>query len=129
MPVVQLSKQNFKQTIEQHAFVIIDFWAPWCEPCMAFSDTFEAVSSQHPDIVFAQVNVDDDAEISASFNLKQIPALLVIRQQVVVDAQVGAMSSLELEQAIVAWRAFDISEIDRHFNEKAQQQVLGQAAV
>lgn len=87
MPVVQLSKHNFKQIIEQHPFVIIDFWASWCEPCLAFADTFETASSQHADIVFAQINIDDDPEIAASFNLKQIPALLVTRQQIVVDAR------------------------------------------
>lgn len=129
MPVVQLSKHNFKQTIEQHPFVIIDFWAPWCEPCLAFTDTFEAVSKQHADIVFAQINIDADPEIAASFNLKQIPALLVIRQQIVVDAQVGAMAAQELDQAIAAWGAFDISEIDRHFNEKAQKEGAGATAV
>jgi thiol:disulfide interchange protein len=53
MAVVELNKDNFKRTIEQNAFVIVDFWAPWCDPCLTFTETFKQVAENHPDIVFA----------------------------------------------------------------------------
>ncbi|MCB5191853.1 thioredoxin family protein [Methylobacillus arboreus] len=119
MTVQYLNKSNFKQTIENNAFVIVDFWAPWCEPCVSFTPTFEAASQAHADIVFAMVNIDEDPEISNYFNVKQIPAVMPIRDQIVVDAQVGEMSTSELEKAIKAWGEFDVTEVNRHFNEKA----------
>lgn len=119
MAVQHLDKSNFKQTIEGNAFVVVDFWAPWCEPCVSFTPTFEAASEAHPEIVFAMVNIDEDPEISNYFNVKQIPAVMPIRNQVVVDAQVGEMSQSELESALKSWGVFDMSEINRHFDEKA----------
>lgn len=44
---------------------------------------------------------------------------MAVRDQIVVDAQVGEMSASELEQAIKGWAAFDATEINRHFDEKA----------
>ncbi|HAF00829.1 MAG TPA: thioredoxin, partial [Methylophilaceae bacterium] len=44
MAVVALNKENFKETIEKNSFVIVDFWAPWCDPCVAFTSTFEAAA-------------------------------------------------------------------------------------
>ncbi|SNR74017.1 thioredoxin [Methylobacillus rhizosphaerae] len=118
MAVQHLNKGNFKQAIEGNAFVIVDFWAPWCEPCMSFSPTFEAASDVHSEIVFAMVNIDESPEIAQYFNVKQIPAVMPIRNQVVVDAQVGDMTARELDEAIAAWGEFDVTEIDRYFKEK-----------
>ena len=52
MAVVALNKENFKETIVNNPFVIVDFWAPWCEPCVAFTPVFEAASEKNPDILF-----------------------------------------------------------------------------
>ncbi|MPS48009.1 MAG: thioredoxin [Methylobacillus sp.] len=119
MAVQHLNKRNFKQTMEHNPFVIVDFWATWCEPCVVFKPVFEAASEAYPDVVFAMVNVDDEPEISSYFHVKQIPALMAVRDQIVVDAQVGKMSRSELENAIQSWAGFDVTDIRRHFNEKA----------
>ena len=72
MAVVILTKENFKQTIESNNFVIVDFWAPWCEPCMVFTPTFEAAAAANPDIVFGMVNTETDPEIGDYFEVAPI---------------------------------------------------------
>jgi thioredoxin 1 len=48
---VTLTKDNFKKTIEENDFVIVDFWAPWCDPCVEFTPTFEAAAKKNKDII------------------------------------------------------------------------------
>ena len=121
MAVVTLTKANFKQTIESNNFVIVDFWAPWCEPCMLFTPTFEAASVANPDIVFGMVNTETDPEISEYFEVAQIPGILVIRDQAGIHTQVGEIGAAALD-AIITWaRERDMSAVHEHYSAEAQK--------
>ena len=122
MAVVTLTKENFKQTIESNNFVIVDFWAPWCEPCMLFTPTFEAASVANPDIVFGMVNTETDPEIGEYFEVAQIPGVLVIRDQAGIHTQVGEIGAPALD-AIITWaRERDMSAVHEHYSAEAQKQ-------
>lgn len=111
MAVLTLSKANFKDTIENNDFVIVDFWAPWCDPCVAFTPTFEAASEKHPDIVFGMVNTEADPEIAEYFQVQQIPGILVIRERAGIHAQVGEIGAPALD-AIISWaREYDMTNV------------------
>ncbi len=121
MAVVKLTKANFKQTIESNNFVIVDFWAPWCEPCVAFTPTFEAAAAKHPDIVFGMVNTEADPEISEYFEVNQIPGILVIRDQAGIHTQIGEIGGPALE-AIIQWaRDRDMSAVHEHYQAEAKK--------
>ncbi len=111
MAVVALTKANFKETIEKNPFVIVDFWADWCDPCKAFTPTFEAAAEKNPDIVFGMVNTETDPEISEYFEVKQIPGLLVIREQAGIHAQVGEIGAPALDEIIKWAREFDMAPV------------------
>lgn len=116
--LVNLNRGNFKETVETNPFVIVDFWAEWCAPCMAFLPTYDVVASEYPHIIFAKVHADTSADVASYFNVKRIPALLVIRDQVVIDAVEGQMQAYELKHHIQTWEAFDMTQINAHFDAK-----------
>ncbi len=119
MAVVKLTKANFKQTIENNNFVIVDFWAPWCEPCVAFTPTFEAAAVANSDIVFGMVDTEADPEISDYFEVTQIPGILVIRDQAGIHTQVGEIGAPALE-AIIKWaRERDMTAVHEHYATEA----------
>ena len=80
MAVVTLTKANFKDTIEKNPFVIVDFWAPWCEPCVDFTPVFEAAANKNPDILFGMVDTEQSPEIAEYFEVTKIPGILIIRE-------------------------------------------------
>ena len=121
MAVVALTKANFKQTIESNAFVIVDFWAPWCEPCVAFTPAFKAVSDNHPDIVFGMVDTEADPEISEYFEVGQIPGILIIRDQAGIHTQIGEIGAPALEEIIKWARERDMTAVHEHYAAEAKK--------
>ncbi|MBM3350726.1 MAG: thioredoxin family protein [Betaproteobacteria bacterium] len=121
MAVVSLNKQNFKETIENNAFVIVDFWAPWCDPCVAFSPTFEAAAEKNPDILFGMVNTELNPEIAEYFEVNQVPGILVIREQAGIHAQVGEIGAPAFD-AIIQWaRDFDMTAVREYYKTQTSQ--------
>ena len=100
MATIELTKENFNETIENHDVVIVDFWAPWCGPCRMFAPTFEAVSEEYPNVVFAKLNTEDQQELAASFNIRSIPTLMVFREKVIVFSQAGMLPKAGFEQVV-----------------------------
>ncbi|MCF7983523.1 MAG: thioredoxin [Thiohalocapsa sp.] len=91
MAVIELTSENFESTISDNGFVIVDFWAPWCGPCRSFAPVFEKVSEDHPDIVFAKVNTEEEQQIAAHFQIRSIPTLMIFRDQIIIFSQPGAL--------------------------------------
>ncbi len=121
MAVVALNKANFKETIEKNNFIIVDFWAPWCAPCVDFTPTFEAAAAKNPDIIFGMVNTESDPEIGEYFEVNQIPGILVIREQAGIHAQVGEIGAPALD-AIIQWaRDFDMTEVRAYYEAEAKK--------
>jgi thioredoxin 1 len=123
MAVVALTKDNFEQTIKDGPFVIVDFWAPWCGPCRSFAPTYDKVSEDHGDIVFAKVNTEEEQEIAAHFQIRSIPTLMIFRDQIIIFAQPGALPEGSFRQLIEKAKELDMAEVRR----QVEQQQAGTA--
>ena len=111
MATVDLTKDNFETTVNDHPIVIIDFWAPWCGPCRGFAPVFEKASEAHPDVVFAKVNSDEQQELAGAFNIRSIPTLMVFREKVVLFQQAGALPGQALEQVLAQAKSLDMAKV------------------
>jgi thioredoxin 1 len=125
MAAVELNKDNFDEIVSSNNFVIIDFWAPWCGPCKQFGPIFEEVSEKHPDIVFGKVNTEVEQELAAHFQIRSIPTLMILRDQVVIYAQPGALMGGQFEQLIGKARELDMEEVHRQVAEHQAQNTQG----
>ena len=111
MATVELTKDNFEQTVNEHSMVIVDFWAPWCGPCRGFAPVYEKASETHKDVVFAKVNTDEQQELAGAFQIRSIPTLMVFREKVILFQQAGALPGQALEQVITQAKTIDMAKV------------------
>jgi thioredoxin len=122
---VELTQENFEETVNKSPMVVIDFWAPWCGPCKGFAPVYEQAAETHPDVVFGKVNTDEQQELAGSFGIRSIPTLIVFREKVILFQQAGALPGAALEQVIAQAKALDMAKVHA---EVASQQQPSQAA-
>jgi thioredoxin 1 len=111
MATVNLTKDTFEQTILDNDIVLVDFWAEWCGPCRSFAPTFEKVSEQRDDIVFAKVDTEAEQELASHFQIRSIPTLMAFREKIGVYSQPGALPEDDLVDLIGKLEALDMDEI------------------
>ena len=122
MATIELTKENFEEVVTKNEMVIIDFWASWCGPCKGFAPVFEAASEKHGGIVFGKVDSDAQQELAAAFNVRSIPFLMLLRENVVLFAQAGALPGEALDSIISQARALDMEKIRKEIAEQEAQQ-------
>lgn len=88
--MLNITKENFNtEVIDSDKLVAIDFWAAWCGPCKMLSPVFEQLSGDMDNVKFCKVNVDEQPELARQFAISSIPAIVLVKDGVTVDALVG----------------------------------------
>jgi thioredoxin 1 len=121
MATVQLTKDNFEQVLTENPAVVVDFWAPWCGPCRSFAPVYEAASDKRPEVVFGKVNTEEEQELAASFDIRSIPTLMIVRDKVILFSQPGALPASSLEQVLDKALSVDMEEVQREIADQDAQ--------
>ncbi len=118
MATVNLTAENFEQTIGGEGLVLIDFWAAWCAPCRRFAPVFEQSSQTHPDAVFAKVDTEAEQELAGRLGISSIPTLMVFRDGILLYADAGALPASALEDLVGQAEALDMDDVRRQLAER-----------
>jgi catechol 2,3-dioxygenase len=101
---VELNEHNFDQQIHNYGKpVVVDFWAEWCGPCRMLGPSLEQVAADHrEDYVVAKVNVDENPELVARYEIQSIPTLLYFAGGELRDRTVGIVSKKDIANRLAA---------------------------
>ncbi len=94
-----ITEENFEKEVENSRLpVILDFWAPWCEPCKAMNPILEELGSKfQTEVRVGKVNVDEQGALAAAFGIRSIPSLVLVKGGEIVHTEVGFGGRARLE--------------------------------
>jgi len=121
MATLEITGDNMNEIVEQNDIVFLDFWAEWCGPCRSFSPIYEAAAEANPDIVFGKIDTEAQQELAGVFQVRSIPTIAVIRENIMVFRDSGALPASALDQVIAGVRALDMDEVRAKVAEQQQQ--------
>ncbi len=121
MATLQLTAQNFDETVLADGITFVDFWAAWCGPCRAFAPTFEKASEAHPEIRFGKVDTEAEMSLAAAAQITSIPTLMAFRDGILVYREAGALPAKAFDELIAAVEGLDMDEVRAHVAAQAAE--------
>lgn len=95
--VTELTDKNFDSYIRENNMVVVDFWAPWCNPCKAMEPVIKAMAEKYENIAFAKVNSDKNMGIAIKYAITNIPRFLLFKDSKKAGNIMGAMPPIKFE--------------------------------
>ena len=101
---VSISDSDFDQVVlKADKPVLVDFWAPWCKPCLMVAPVLDELSQEYDGrISFVKVDVDQNPKTAASYGIMSIPALIIFKDGKPASHIVGFRPKAELKQSLEA---------------------------
>ena len=102
--IFDVDRDNFEEAVlkgSQERVIVVDFWAPWCEPCRTLGPLLEEVVIQlGAGVALAKVNVDENQELAKAFRVQGIPAVKIVKDGQLVQEFTGALPKEQIEAVL-----------------------------
>ena len=101
---IAVDDANFEQKVlKSKTPVLVDFWAPWCRPCLMAAPVLKELAGEYADrITIAKLDVDQNAKTAAIYNIMAIPNLIIFKDGKPVSQIVGYKPKAELKRDLDA---------------------------
>ena len=119
MNIIELTKDNFNDIVDNNDIVVVDFWAEWCGPCKSFAPVFEKVAENHPKIIFGKIDTEEQTELAQAFQIRSIPTLMLFREQIQLFSRPGALSIAQLEDLVQKASELDMQPIHDQIKQRS----------
>ena len=97
MSVLHITKETFEaEVLRSDKPVLLDFYAVWCGPCKMISPILDEIAAEREDIKVCKINVDDEPELAAQYQVVSIPSLFVIKDGQVTNQALGAKPKAQI---------------------------------
>lgn len=98
MKEITITKENFeKEVLHSDKPVLLDLWASWCGPCRMLSPVISQIADEYDGKVkVGKINVDDEMELAAAFNVSSIPMLVVMKDGKVTNSSIGVVPKAQI---------------------------------
>ena len=97
MSALNINKNNFaEEVLNSEKPVLVDFWASWCGPCRMVVPIVEKIAEEYPEYKVVKVNVDEEPELAAQFEVMSIPSLMIFKNGKLVNKSVGAKNKQQI---------------------------------
>ena len=97
---LEITDANLAEVLKEKEVVMVDFWAPWCRPCVALSPVIDELSKDNadkPNLAIGKINVDENTGSAASYGIRGVPSIFFFKNGQVIDKIVGSKSKAELQ--------------------------------
>ena len=121
MATIDITGEQFNETVRGEGITLVDFWASWCGPCQRFSPIYEKASEANPDLTFAKVDTEAEQGLASALGISSIPTLMVFRDDVLVYREAGALPAKALDALIVQARELDMDAVKAQLAEQQGQ--------
>ena len=100
--MLDVTKATFENEVLKNKLpVLVDFWAPWCGPCRIVGPALDKLSNEYTTkLKFTKLNVDDNQEIAAKFDVRGIPCMIIFSNGKELDRIIGAYPEAELRKKV-----------------------------